>query len=256
MLPPSARATRFLTACCESNPYADPKGEPRLGGTCLNVGCIPSKALLHTSHLFEEAGHASRQGIQRRHAEDRRDQDDRSQEHDRRPSSPAASRACSRRTRSPCSTATGSFVGQGPMVAGRSRSARSRRRQAGHRRHRFKAAPPAGHSGRQQDRVRQRRRARHRRRAEEARRDRCRRHRPGNGLGLAPSRFRGDHPRSHARLPAVADQDVAKEAAQGLHQAGPEHPSASRSARSRSARRASRSTTPTRTAAQKLEPTA
>lgn len=27
-----------------------------LGGTCLNVGCIPSKALLHSSHLFEEAG--------------------------------------------------------------------------------------------------------------------------------------------------------------------------------------------------------
>src|SRR6185312_7226601 len=25
------------------------------GGTCLNVGCIPSKALLHASHLFEEA---------------------------------------------------------------------------------------------------------------------------------------------------------------------------------------------------------
>ena len=47
----------FATACCESNPYADPKGEPRLGGTCLNVGCIPSKALLHTSHLFEEASH-------------------------------------------------------------------------------------------------------------------------------------------------------------------------------------------------------
>lgn len=45
----------FSTACCESNPYADPKGEPRLGGTCLNVGCIPSKALLHTSHLFEDA---------------------------------------------------------------------------------------------------------------------------------------------------------------------------------------------------------
>src|ERR1700759_1428392 len=28
------------------------------GGTCLNVGCIPSKALLQSSHLFEEAGHA------------------------------------------------------------------------------------------------------------------------------------------------------------------------------------------------------
>jgi dihydrolipoamide dehydrogenase len=54
----------FKVACCESNPYADPKGEPRLGGTCLNVGCIPSKALLHTSHLFEEAGHSfAAQGI-------------------------------------------------------------------------------------------------------------------------------------------------------------------------------------------------
>src|SRR3954465_1610899 len=27
------------------------------GGTCLNVGCIPSKALLHASHLFEDAAH-------------------------------------------------------------------------------------------------------------------------------------------------------------------------------------------------------
>ena len=28
------------------------------GGTCLNVGCIPSKAMLHASELFEEAGHS------------------------------------------------------------------------------------------------------------------------------------------------------------------------------------------------------
>src|SRR5712691_7283155 len=27
------------------------------GGTCLNVGCIPSKAMLHASELFEESGH-------------------------------------------------------------------------------------------------------------------------------------------------------------------------------------------------------
>jgi dihydrolipoamide dehydrogenase len=27
------------------------------GGTCLNIGCIPSKAMLHASELFEEAGH-------------------------------------------------------------------------------------------------------------------------------------------------------------------------------------------------------
>ena len=30
---------------------------PTLGGTCLNIGCIPSKALLHASEMFEEAGH-------------------------------------------------------------------------------------------------------------------------------------------------------------------------------------------------------
>lgn len=34
------------------------------GGTCLNVGCIPSKALLHASELYEDAGHGfSRMGI-------------------------------------------------------------------------------------------------------------------------------------------------------------------------------------------------
>ncbi|URD61025.1 dihydrolipoyl dehydrogenase [Sphingomonas sp. KRR8] len=37
------------TACVESR--------ETLGGTCLNVGCIPSKALLHASELFEEAAH-------------------------------------------------------------------------------------------------------------------------------------------------------------------------------------------------------
>jgi dihydrolipoamide dehydrogenase len=35
------------TACAESR--------ETLGGTCLNVGCIPSKAMLHGSELFEEA---------------------------------------------------------------------------------------------------------------------------------------------------------------------------------------------------------
>ena len=35
------------TACAESR--------ETLGGTCLNVGCIPSKALLHASGLYEEA---------------------------------------------------------------------------------------------------------------------------------------------------------------------------------------------------------
>ena len=34
---------------------------PTHGGTCLNIGCIPSKALLHASELFEEAGHTFKQ---------------------------------------------------------------------------------------------------------------------------------------------------------------------------------------------------
>ena len=33
------------------------EGRKTLGGTCLNVGCIPSKALLHASHMLHEAQH-------------------------------------------------------------------------------------------------------------------------------------------------------------------------------------------------------
>merc|ERR1719187_362364 len=33
------------------------EGRGTLGGTCLNVGCIPSKSLLHNSHLYHEAAH-------------------------------------------------------------------------------------------------------------------------------------------------------------------------------------------------------
>src|SRR5688572_17205545 len=34
---------------------------PTFGGTCLNIGCIPSKALLHSSELYDEAGHTFEQ---------------------------------------------------------------------------------------------------------------------------------------------------------------------------------------------------
>ncbi|MCY4043904.1 MAG: dihydrolipoyl dehydrogenase [Cellvibrionales bacterium] len=37
--------------------WADDKGAPVFGGTCLNVGCIPSKALLDSSHRFHDAAH-------------------------------------------------------------------------------------------------------------------------------------------------------------------------------------------------------
>ncbi|MEG5263596.1 dihydrolipoyl dehydrogenase [Pseudomonas sp. JDS28PS106] len=43
----------FKTACIEK--YQDKEGKLALGGTCLNVGCIPSKALLDSSWKFYEA---------------------------------------------------------------------------------------------------------------------------------------------------------------------------------------------------------
>jgi len=41
------------TACIDN--WINEKGKPSLGGTCLNVGCIPSKALLQSSELYEQA---------------------------------------------------------------------------------------------------------------------------------------------------------------------------------------------------------
>ena len=50
------------TACLEE--FSDKKGAPVFGGTCLNVGCIPSKALLESSHkYFEAKGHLENHGI-------------------------------------------------------------------------------------------------------------------------------------------------------------------------------------------------
>jgi dihydrolipoamide dehydrogenase len=43
------------TACIDEWKGAD--GKPALGGTCTNVGCIPSKALLQSSENYEQAGH-------------------------------------------------------------------------------------------------------------------------------------------------------------------------------------------------------
>lgn len=41
------------TACVDE--WMDHQGKSSLGGTCLNVGCIPSKALLESSHLYEQS---------------------------------------------------------------------------------------------------------------------------------------------------------------------------------------------------------
>jgi dihydrolipoamide dehydrogenase len=47
----------FTVACCESKAYDDPDGEPRLGGTCLNAGCIPLKALVASSEAYDRVCH-------------------------------------------------------------------------------------------------------------------------------------------------------------------------------------------------------
>lgn len=50
------------TACVER--WINKEGKPALGGTCLNVGCIPSKALLESSEQYEDiAHHAGDHGI-------------------------------------------------------------------------------------------------------------------------------------------------------------------------------------------------
>ncbi len=52
----------FKTACVEQ--WADDKGNALLGGTCCNIGCIPSKALLDSSYKFAEArDHFAEHGI-------------------------------------------------------------------------------------------------------------------------------------------------------------------------------------------------
>ena len=51
------------TACIEKS--FDSEGKSQLGGTCLNVGCIPSKALLDSSHRYSDAlNHFSDHGIE------------------------------------------------------------------------------------------------------------------------------------------------------------------------------------------------
>jgi len=45
----------FATACIDD--WKNAQGGPAPGGTCTNIGCIPSKALLQSSEHFEHAGH-------------------------------------------------------------------------------------------------------------------------------------------------------------------------------------------------------
>ena len=46
----------FTVACIDE--WKNEKGGPAPGGTCTNVGCIPSKAMLQSSENYDHAGHA------------------------------------------------------------------------------------------------------------------------------------------------------------------------------------------------------
>ena len=87
------------------------KGGPAPGGTCTNVGCIPSKALLQSSENFEHAGHHFAD-----HGIDVEGLSDRRRARCWRARTPSSSRTttasctCSRRTRSRFFHGRGSFV--------------------------------------------------------------------------------------------------------------------------------------------------
>ena len=82
------------TACVE--------GRETLGGTCLNIGCIPSKAMLHASELYHEPQTTLREDGPDRRARPTVDLAEDAWPTSSRPSTttPRASSSCSRRTRS------------------------------------------------------------------------------------------------------------------------------------------------------------
>ena len=65
--------------------------QPKLGGTCLLVGCIPTKALLHTADVWEHFLHPEEDGIHCENPVSGLPESDRPQEQDRQTSIPKAS---------------------------------------------------------------------------------------------------------------------------------------------------------------------
>ena len=87
----------LTTACIEK--YTDKEGKLALGGTCLNVGCIPSKALLDSSWKYKEAKEGfAIHGINRRRRDHGRGSDGRPQGQHRQRPDLAALPPCSKPT--------------------------------------------------------------------------------------------------------------------------------------------------------------
>ena len=196
--------------------------EPELGGTCLRVGCIPTKAWVQTAHFLHQANdNFAKLGVSvdntqldfagRQRVEGRRRQAD-----DRRRRRPAEGE----RRR----------VGQGlRQVQGREHDLRRRRGghhvQDGDRRHRLVPAAPADPGPRVRPLRRLHRPARADRGAEAARDPRRRHHRLRVRIDLQPLRLRGDD-RRDARH---ADPAGGRRRGEGAREAVPEarhHPAA------------------------------
>ena len=178
------------------------------GGTCLNIGCIPSKALLHASQMFEDAQHHFADHGHRRSA--------------RRSSICQTMQAFKQegvdgnvkgvefllkknKIDAFFGTARIAAAGQVEVTAEDGSNADARDEEHRHR-HGLRRDAPAGHRDRREGGRVLDRRSRTRERAEAPRGHRRRRDRPGARLGLAPPRLRGDrgrisrpHPARHGR---------------------------------------------------------
>ena len=166
------------TACVE--------GRETLGGTCLNIGCIPSKALLHASELFHAAGHDfAKMGLKVTT-----------------PEIDWPGMQAYKQSTVDCNTrgieflfkknkvdwlkGWGALTGPGAVEVGDE----TPRREVDRHRHRLGAVAAPGRRGRREGRRHLDRRAGARRRPEAAGGDRRRGHRPRARLGLRPARRR------------------------------------------------------------------
>ncbi len=189
------------TACIDE--WKSASRRPGTGGTCTNVGCIPSKALLQSSENFEHAGHGFAEhgiGLKACASTWRRCWRARTWWSSR---TMTASCICSRRTRSVSSMAAAPSL-RPTKKAMRSLSKATRPTSCAPS---MSSSPPdpmrAPCLGADFDEAAhpvQRRRAAHGRRAEDLGRHRLGRDRPGDGFGVAPPGGPGHRARGAAHL--------------------------------------------------------
>ena len=211
--------------------------EPELGGTCLRVGCIPTKAWVQTAHFLHQA---------QRHVREARRQRRRAAARLRRRQRVEGGRrqADDRRCRRPLQGER-RRVGQGLRhVQGRehdlaSRAARTSRFKSRDRRHRLVPAPPADPGPRVRPLRRLDRPARADRGAEAARDPRRRHHRLRVRVDLQPLRLRGDDRRDARHADPAGGRRRGEGAREGSSASAASRCSSASSAR-RSSRRATR----------------